>query len=89
MNLKQCGSGNTHCYEAIRAGPYDFAACQVITHGAAREQATELMRQALSSARIDGVHTTVPLHQAVLSHDDFRAGRVTTRWLENEFLPAW
>jgi acetyl-CoA carboxylase biotin carboxylase subunit len=81
---------DTHCYEGYAVPVhYDSLLAKVITHGDNRERATELMCQALAGARIDGVHTTVPLHQAVLSHDDFRAGRVTTRWLENDFLPAW
>jgi pyruvate carboxylase len=34
------------------------------------------------------VATTIPFHRQVLMHDDFRSGRVTTRWVEEEFLAA-
>ena len=29
------------------------------------------------------------LHRAVVAHPAFREAGVTTRWLENTFLPAW
>jgi acetyl-CoA carboxylase biotin carboxylase subunit len=34
---------------------------------------------------IDGVTTTLPLHEFVLSHPDFIRGGVTTSW----FGPTW
>jgi acetyl-CoA carboxylase biotin carboxylase subunit len=42
----------------------------------------------LDSFEIEGVQTTRGLHQAVLSHEDFRNDLISTRWLETTLLPA-
>ena len=44
------------------------------------------MRRALEEFRIEGVKTTIELHQRLLAHEDFAAGQVHTRWLEDEVL---
>jgi biotin carboxylase len=46
------------------------------------------MRSALETFVIAGVPTTIPFHRDVLCHDDFRSGRVTTRWVEEKFLAS-
>jgi acetyl-CoA carboxylase biotin carboxylase subunit len=35
------------------------------------------------------VETTLPLHRALARHPDVRANRITTRWVEESFLPGW
>jgi acetyl-CoA carboxylase biotin carboxylase subunit len=65
---------------------YDSLLAKVITHGATRRQALERMRTALEHLEVAGVPTTAPFHQQVLEHDDFKGGRVTTRWVEDSFL---
>ena len=54
---------------------------------ATREQAIARMRQALGGLHVEGPTTTAPFHDSVLAHDDFVNGRVTTRWVEETFLP--
>jgi acetyl-CoA carboxylase biotin carboxylase subunit len=39
------------------------------------------MRRALDEMRVDGVKTTIPLHQRILRHPDFLAGRTSTQFL--------
>jgi len=34
---------------------------------------------------VEGVQTTIPLHQKTLNDEDFIAGRITTRFLERWF----
>lgn len=81
---------DTHCYEGYTIPVhYDSLLAKVIAAGANRSQATALMSDALERLSVEGVHTTVPLHRAVLADPVFGAGRVTTRWLENDFLPRW
>lgn len=81
---------DTHCYEGYAIPVhYDSLLAKMIAHGRQREHATQVLVGALKAARIKGVHTTVPLHLAVLSHPTFQDGQVTTRWLENDFLPQW
>jgi biotin carboxylase len=42
------------------------------------------MRACLSGARVTGVHTTIPLHLAVLASPEFQSGRYDTG-----SLPGW
>jgi len=38
--------------------------------------------RALHEYRIDGIKTSLPVHERILEHPDFRAGQTTTEWLE-------
>ena len=80
---------DTHCYRGYVVPPYyDSLLAKVITHGADRNQALDRMGAALGRLDVSGVPTTAPFHRQVLAHDDFRSGRVTTRWVEETFLSA-
>jgi acetyl-CoA carboxylase, biotin carboxylase subunit len=78
---------DTHCYPGYSVPPfYDSLLAKVIVHRETREQAIEAMRAALGGFVVAGVPTTIPFHRAVLMHDDFRSGHVTTRWVEQKYL---
>jgi acetyl-CoA carboxylase biotin carboxylase subunit len=80
---------DTHCYPGYLVPPfYDSLLAKVIAFGVDREEAVERMQAALERFEVAGVPTTIPFHRQVLAHADFRAGRVTTRWVEQEFLGA-
>ena len=80
---------DSHCYSGYTVPPYyDSLLGKLIVHAADRQQAIALMLEALASFKVEGVPTTIPFHHRVLSHDDFAAGRVTTKWVEEHFLPA-
>ncbi len=79
---------DTHCYPGYTVPPfYDSLLAKVIVHGSTRAQATERMQEALAGFRVTGIATTIPFHLGVLQHPDFQDGRVTTRWVEQTFLP--
>ncbi len=40
------------------------------------------MRRALDEFIVTGIRTNIPLHQQILAHPDFAAGRLSTRFLE-------
>ena len=40
------------------------------------------MRRALGEFVIEGIKTTIPLHQALLDDPEFQAGDYTIKWLE-------
>ena len=63
-------------------GDYDSMIAKVITFGRNRLEATRRMRRALSEMVVDGIRTNIPLHQRILAHPDFEAGRLSTRFLE-------
>jgi acetyl-CoA carboxylase, biotin carboxylase subunit len=76
---------DTHGYEDYVVPPhYDSLVAKVITHGSDREEATVRMLRALDFFVVEGIKTSIPLHRQILQDPEFRAGRLTTR-----FLPAF
>jgi acetyl-CoA carboxylase, biotin carboxylase subunit len=61
---------------------YDSLLAKLIVHGADREDALARARAALDLLRIEGVTTTVPVHQALLADPEFSAGGVDTAFFE-------
>jgi acetyl-CoA carboxylase, biotin carboxylase subunit len=86
------GSGvrvDTFAYPGAAVSPYyDSLVAKVICHAPTRAEAVEKMVRVLRGSRIEGISTTIPLQLAVLETPEFRAGPVTTRWLEEEYLDA-
>jgi acetyl-CoA carboxylase biotin carboxylase subunit len=66
---------------------YDSLLAKLIVHGTDREDALSRARAALDLLRIEGVTTTVPVHQALLADAEFSAGGVDTAFFER-FLGA-
>ena len=70
-------------YAGYRIPPYyDSMIAKLIVHGHTREGALRRLRRALEEFVIDGVATTIPLHQALLDDPDFQKGDYTIKWLE-------
>ena len=61
---------------------YDSMIAKLVVHERDRKAAIERMRRALGLTVIEGVKTTVPLHQKILADRDFQEGRYNTRFLE-------
>ena len=62
---------------------YDSLLAKLIVHGADRADALARARAALALLRIEGVTTTVPVHQALLADAEFAAGGVDTAFFES------
>jgi acetyl-CoA carboxylase biotin carboxylase subunit len=62
---------------------YDPMLAKLVTWGAGRDEAANRMRAALIEYRIEGPTTNIPFLRWILEHEDFRANRVHTRWLES------
>ncbi|MBV8706866.1 MAG: ATP-grasp domain-containing protein, partial [Acidobacteriaceae bacterium] len=60
---------------------YDSLVAKLITHGKDRKEAIERMGRALSMFVVEGIHTTIPLHERIMSDPDFQAGRFDTTFL--------
>lgn len=74
---------DTHCYEGYRIPPnYDSLAAKLIVHRRTREDAIACMKRALSEFTIEGIKTSIPLHQRILSNEAFICGNVHTHFLE-------
>ncbi|GLB58144.1 acetyl-CoA carboxylase biotin carboxylase subunit [Cytobacillus sp. NCCP-133] len=61
---------------------YDSMIAKVITYGNTREEAISRMKRALSEFVVEGVHTTIPFHLKLLSHEKFVEGQFNTKFLE-------
>ncbi len=63
---------------------YDNLVAKLIVWAADRDQAIDRGRRALEEYVVHGIATTIPAHLQVLAHDDFRADRHHTKWIEDE-----
>ncbi|MFK8003158.1 MAG: acetyl-CoA carboxylase biotin carboxylase subunit [Polyangiales bacterium] len=61
---------------------YDSLLGKVIAYGPTRDIALRRLRRALKETVISGIRTNIPLHERILAHEDFAAGRLSTRFLE-------
>ena len=55
---------------------------KLIVHGDNRDEAIVRMRRALDEFVIEGIKTTIPLHQRILEDPGFVKSKVTTNFLE-------
>ena len=70
-------------YQGFKVLPYyDSLVGKLIVWGESREDAIEKMERALGEFKIEGIKTTIPVHQRILHSDDFRSGKFSTEWLE-------
>jgi len=65
-------------------GDYDSLMAKVVVRAPTRERATEKMLQALRGYRVEGVPTTIQLIANIISSQTFRAGLITTDWLDEQ-----
>jgi len=81
---------DTACFPGWTITPYyDSLLAKVITRGADRKRALAMSRDALRRLQVEGVETTARFAGDLLAHPEVVAARTHTRWIEDEFLPAW
>ncbi|HVF89149.1 MAG TPA: acetyl-CoA carboxylase biotin carboxylase subunit [Blastocatellia bacterium] len=61
---------------------YDSLIAKLIVHHRTREMAIARMQRALQAFIVEGIETSVPLHQKVLAEPDFIAGNLSTRFMD-------
>jgi acetyl-CoA carboxylase, biotin carboxylase subunit len=61
---------------------YDSLIAKLIVHGVDRAEAIAKMERALSQFVVQGIDTSISLHQAIFQDEDFRAGRFDTKFME-------
>ncbi len=64
---------------------YDSLIAKVIAHGKDREEAMSKMQRALSQFVVQGIHTTIPLHEKIFADAEFRSGTFDTKYMERFF----
>jgi acetyl-CoA carboxylase biotin carboxylase subunit len=74
---------DSHVHEGYVVSPhYDSMIGKLIVCQPTRREAIACMKRALGELHIDGVKTTIPLHQKILSHSAFDEARVDTTFIE-------
>ena len=66
---------DSHLYSGYQVPPYyDALLAKLIAWGQDRQEALARMRRALDEMRLEGIQTTLPLHQKLLRHPQFAPG---------------
>ena len=77
---------DSHAYQEYVVPPfYDSMVAKLLVRGKNREEAIQRGLRALEFFEVEGIRTTVPLHQQILRDEAFRRGDFSTRFME-EFL---
>jgi acetyl-CoA carboxylase biotin carboxylase subunit len=70
-------------YVGYKVPPYyDSMIAKLIVYGSNRERCIMRLRRALEEYVIEGMKTTLPLHQKLVRDDQFLRGEYTIKWLE-------
>jgi len=64
---------------------YDSLIAKLICHGKDRTEAMDKMQRALSQFVVQGIHTTIPLHEKIFADEEFRSGAFDTKFMERFF----
>ncbi|MEM8945528.1 MAG: acetyl-CoA carboxylase biotin carboxylase subunit [Planctomycetota bacterium] len=76
----------SHAHSGYTVPPYyDSMIGKLLVHQPTRAEAIATMQRALAELRVDGIHTTKPIHQDILSHTAFVEGRIDTTFVERVF----
>lgn len=67
---------------------YDNLIAKLVVCGRNRNESMMRLRRALEEFAIDGIETTIPLHQALLGNQDFANGHYDVTWLERFLASA-
>ena len=72
-------------YDGYSIPPYyDLMIGKLIVHGRNRDECIRRLRRAIRETVIDGVKTTLPLHDWILQQPEFISGDYTIHWLEQK-----
>jgi len=66
---------------------YDPMLAKLVTYGKTREEAMELMIEAISDYEIEGIESTLPFGTYVCKHQAFRSGNFDTHFVKNHYVP--
>jgi acetyl-CoA carboxylase biotin carboxylase subunit len=66
---------------------YDSLVAKLVAYGGDRAEAIHRMQRALEMFVIEGIHTSIPLHQRILADADFQAGRFDTNFIKRFMAP--
>jgi acetyl-CoA carboxylase biotin carboxylase subunit len=77
---------DSHACAGYRVPPnYDSLVAKLLVHQATREEAIAATRRALAEFQVEGIKTTVPIHQKIFTTAAFVEGQVDTTFIERVF----
>jgi acetyl-CoA carboxylase biotin carboxylase subunit len=80
---------DTYAHDGAVVAPYyDSLVAKVIVHAASRGEAVATMSRVLAGAHVTGITTTADVQLEIMTDETFRTTPITTKWLEESFLPA-
>src|SRR5262245_19152970 len=78
---------DSHAGTGYRVPPnYDSLVAKLLVHQPTREEAIRVMRRALGEFVVEGIKTTVPIHQKIFNTSAFVDGQVDTTFIERVFF---
>src|SRR5262245_21044342 len=78
---------DTHAVAGYRVPPnYDSLVAKLLVYQPTRAEALACMRRALGEFVVEGIHTTIPIHQEIMGNGEFAAGKVDTTFIERTWL---
>ncbi len=78
---------DTHVVPGYRVPPnYDSMVAKLLVFQPTRAEALATMRRALREFVVEGIQTTIPLHQQIFNTQAFVEGKVDTTFIERTFL---
>jgi acetyl-CoA carboxylase biotin carboxylase subunit len=57
---------------------------KLIVHGRTRDECIRRLRRAITETVVEGIKTTLPLHQWILDQPEFISGEYNIHWLEKK-----
>jgi len=74
---------DTYLYPGCNvSGYYDSLIAKLITYGGDFNEARVRMKNALSEFTIEGINTTIPIHQTIIEESNFINGNISTDYIE-------
>lgn len=80
---------DTYMHQGATVPPYyDSLVAKLIVHAPTRAEAITKMAAVLSKSRVAGIRTTIPIQLEIMNDPTFSTQPITTKWLEDTFLPS-
>jgi acetyl-CoA carboxylase, biotin carboxylase subunit len=74
---------DTAAYAGYFVSPhYDSMIAKLIVRGHTRADCIVRMKRALESFMVEGIKTNIPMHLKIMEDEDFKAGRLSTKFME-------
>jgi len=79
---------DSHVVAGYKVPPnYDSMVAKLLVHQPTRAEAFAVMRRALREFKVEGIKTTIPIHQTIFDTPEFIEGKVDTTFIERVLMP--